>query len=160
MAYTLGDRLEALDLVIRDWAKQSNRLLKQRLIALGLDERRAAKRGYSRLRVQRVSKVTANAKFVQEKPLIESLGYSLRKKGIEVEAISFRFSRHGIFVEIGVGKNRPKRSSYTRPRPWLSEVLPGQIDELADQLGNAYADLVAQELVFEIRGIYATSVTI
>lgn len=157
---TLGDRLEAMDMAIRFWAAETKSILRQRLVALGLDERRAAKRGQSRLRKQLVSKVSNTAVLVKDQYLIESLGSSLRRSGLEVEKVSFSFARHGIFLEIGVGKNRRKGSGNEAPKQWIVTILPRQIEELGYILGDAYADVVAGEIAVDIPGVYSTTITI
>jgi hypothetical protein len=152
------DRLQEMDKAIRDWSKATKGHLRQRLIALDLDARRASKRGGSRLR--RKITITGKQVLVQDKFLIESLRASLKRRGLVVESVGFQFARHGIFLEIGVGKNRRKGSGKESPQEWIKPVLPKAIDELADILSNQYADIAAGELKISIPGIYSTKISI
>lgn len=155
-----SDRLEAFEQAIRFWARDTRAQLRQRLVALGLDERRTAQRGASRLRIQRLSKVTTAAKLVKEEYLIESLRYSLRRRGLEIEAISFSFARHGIFLEVGVGKNRKRGSGKENPKVWINHVLPSQVEDLAGIIGDGYADIISGEIAIDIPGVYSTTISV
>jgi len=153
-----ADRLIALEQVIKDWAKKTKGLLRQRLIALNLDERRAAKRGTSRLRAYTTR--TGTTVLVRDQYLIESLGSAVRRRGLEVEAVSISFARQGIYLEIGVGKNRKKGSGKESPKPWINVIIPSAVEELATVLSEEYADLAAGELKINIPGVYSTRITI
>lgn len=152
------DRLQEMDKAIRDWAKATKGHLRQRLIALGLDERRAIKRGSSRLRA--ATTITGSKVLVQDQHLIESLRSSLKRRGLVVESVGFQFARHGIFIEVGVGKNRRKGSGKESPQEWIKPVLPPAIEELATILSNEYADIAAGELKIVIPGIYSTKINL
>jgi len=81
-------------------------------------------------------------------PLKKSVAYRLLKNVDEVNAVRFTFQRHGIFFERGhAGKNR------VDPRPWLSAVLPSEIDELAGIVARGYADKLAGEISTLIPGV-------
>ncbi len=155
-----GDRLEAFNQALTFWAKETQDQLKQRLTGLGLDQRRTIQRGSSRLRTQRLSTVSNTRRLAREEYLIESLKFSIRRKGLEVESLGFSFARHGIFLEIGVGKNRHKGSGKENPQPWLVPVLARQEQELAAIIGDGYADLITGELNIVIPGIYSTRITL
>jgi len=152
------DRLQEMDKAIRDWAKDTKGKLRFRLIALGLDERRAIKRGGSRLRKATTS--TGRSALVGDQYLIESLRSSLKRRGRVVESVGFQFARHGIFVEVGVGKNRRKGSGKESPQEWIKPVLPGAIEELATILSDEYADIAAGELKIVVPGIYSTKISL
>ena len=148
-----GDRLESLDKEIRSWALLTKKQLLGKLTDMGLDDRTALARGVSRIRFKRTR--AGNSIVEKEKPLMKSVAFSLRRRDGEIERISFRFVRHGIFLEHGVGKGRPAGSSPAREHkaPWLSLVLPDAIEELADRLAEEYADIAIDELRFRIPGI-------
>lgn len=152
------DRLQEMDKAIRDWAKETKGRLRQRLVALDLDQRRAVKRGGSRLR--RKLTITGKSVLVQDKFLIESLRSSLKRRGLVVDSVGFQFARHGIFIEIGVGKNRRKGSGKETPQEWIKPILPGAVAELASILSDQYADIAAGELKISIPGIYSTNISI
>lgn len=153
-----ADRLIALEQVIRTWAKKTKGLLRQRLLALGLDERRAAKRGTSRLRAYTTK--SGSKVLIQDQYLIESLGSSIRRRGLEIESVNLSFARQGIYLEVGVGKNRKKGSGKESPKPWINVIIPSAVEELATVLSEEYADLVAGELKINIPGVYSTKITI
>ena len=61
-------------------------------------------------------------------------------------------------MEHGVGKHRPKGSpaaSRTK-QPWLSQIIPPSIEDLANILEEKYADIAAAELKLNIPGIITT----
>lgn len=87
--------------------------------------------------------------------LTKNLGYKLNKVRGEVSRLSFSFVRHGIFLERGVGKNRPVNSSAAKSsaKPWLEPVLKPAIEDLADSLAEFYSDEIADEIRFLVPGI-------
>jgi len=151
-------RLGELDKALQEWAKRTRGKLKHRLIAMGLDERRASKRGTSRLR--RLTSSSGKSTLAQDQYLIESIKSSIKRSGLLVERISFSFARHGIFVEVGVGKHRSKGSGRERPRPWINPGMNEAVEEIADILADQYADIAAGELKINIPGIYSTTISI
>jgi len=155
-----GDLLQAMNDEVGRWARGTASKMKQRLAAEGLDSRRAKQRGSSRLRIARSS--SGATKLVQEVPLIESIRSALKFDNQLLDSIAFRFSRHGIFLELGVGKNRPKGSSSASATatPWLAPTLNAEIETLADILANNYADIAAGEVRILIPGIFDTRITI
>ena len=155
-----GDRLEAFNQALSFWAKETRDQLKQRLTGLGLDQRRTIQRGSSRLRTASLSSTAGTKRLVRDEYLIESIKSSIRRSGLEVESVGFSFARHGIFLETGVGKNRPKGSGKENPQPWIAPVLDRQVQELAAIIGDGYADLITGELNIVIPGIYSTRITI
>lgn len=104
--------------------------------------------------------LSEQARVVGEVSLRKSLRSGTRRSQGEIERVYFRFARHGIFLEHGVGRGRPVGSAKAErlKRPWLSVVLPDEIDALADTLSEEYADVAANELRFLIPGIIDTRV--
>lgn len=90
-----------------------------------------------------------------DKPLKKGVSYKLKKFRGQIDSLGFSFVRHGIFLERGVGKNRPVNSAAAKAaaKPWLAPVLRPAVEELADNLAEFYADEVADELRFFIPGI-------
>ena len=136
----LADRLEALDAEVKAWGKVTRQKLIQRVLSLNLRER-ALLAGNKRLR--------------------DSIGYSLRRKDGDIEAIAFSFPRKGIFLERGVGRSRPAGSSEANAaaRPWLEPTIPPALDELARILSEEYADVAAAELRIIIPGVINTTIS-
>ncbi len=87
------------------------------------------------------------------KPLVPSVGAGLKKDFGQVTRINFRFARHGIFLEHGVGKGRRVRSANARPKPWLAPILDPAIDELADLIAKNYLDIAEGEIKFQVPGV-------
>lgn len=134
----LGDRLERMDQEIRAWAKLTRGELVKSVLSLNLHEQ---------IRFDGEDNVL--------KPLKKDIRYGLRKKQGDTEGVAFRFPRHGIFLERGVGKYRKANSSAANraARPWLYPVLDGAFDDLADLIEQGYGDIAASELRILIPGI-------
>lgn len=137
----LADRLEAMEKELRAWGQVTRRSLIQRVLSLNLRERGTLAEG--------------------EKRLKDSIGYSLRRKDGDVEAIAFSFPRKGIFLERGVGRSRPANSAAANAaaRPWIEPTLPPAIEELAKILSEEYADIAAAELRIIVPGVINTTIT-
>jgi hypothetical protein len=76
-----------------------------------------------------------------ELKLQDSIGSKVLKRGGEIEAVSFPFERHGVFVTRGVSRKHP----VTNPRDatdWISPVLEKNTPELADQITEINANNV------------------
>lgn len=129
----LGDRLEAMDREVKMWAALTRKALLFRLASMGLQERAS----------------------LEGPGLYKSLKSNLRKKDGDIEKVSFAFARHGIFIEQGVGKGRPRGSSSANQakQPWLVPELPDAVEKLADLLQEEYADIAAAEVRILIPGI-------
>jgi len=136
----LGDRFESLDKEVRAWARLTRKKLLFRVASLNLEER---------IRIEDKD----DEDYVP--PLKESIKSSVRKKQGDLESVAFKFVRHGIFLEHGVGRGRPKGSSKAKKaaKPWLSVVLPDATQELANIIEEEYADLIDSELRLMVPGI-------
>lgn len=134
MPERLGDRLEQLDKEIRAWANVTRKQLLFRLNTLNLKERQ---------------------RLANELALRESLRSRLRKKSGDLEAVSFAFARHGIFLERGVGRGRPAGSAKAEAnaKQWIKPILDPAVVALAELIENEFADIVQADLRFFIPGI-------
>lgn len=151
----LIDRLEDLDNEVKGWALDTKGQLRLKLRTLGVSNKIKLAKTVTRIKIRK-------NKFVKSDFLFGSVGYALRKKDQEIEAIAFRFARHGIFLEHGVGKNRPVGSGKAEnaKKPWLSPVLTPAVEALADRIAEKYADIAADEVRINIPGILTTNVKI
>lgn len=138
----LQEVLAAQEKAVREWGKMTTQQLKRYLLAAGVHDQ---------------VKVGQGSRSGQ---LYDSVGYALRKRDGEVEAISLKFQYYGIFLEHGVGKNRRKGTpaSKSAAKPWLSITIPGRIEILATMLAEATGDGIARELRFTVPGILDTRV--
>jgi len=136
----LADRLEALDNELRAWARVTRQSLIKAVLQLNLRER---------------------ALLAGEKRLKDSIGYSLRRKDGDVEAVAFSFPRKGIYLERGVGRNRPANSAAANQvaRPWIQPTIPPAIEALAHMISEEYADIATAELRILIPGIIDTKIS-
>jgi hypothetical protein len=148
----LGDRLEAMDALIDRWALGTKDNLLKTLSRFGIQDKLELAKVSTRLKKQQSK---AGSKVVPDPYLFRSLRYKLRKKEGEIESVGFGFSRHGIFLEHGVGKGRKVGSSAAvrSKKPWLSSVLPLATEILADVLASDYADIMLGTLKMQIPGI-------
>lgn len=138
---------ELRDQHVRDWAKLTVQALRMRLVALNMHERVA---------VGREAKAAA-----REKHLYNSIGYNLKAPKRELRSLSFVFVRHGIYVEHGVGRGRPRNSAAANKaaKPWLSFVLTdARIGDLADIIARYTADEGAVTLKLTVPGIINTTI--
>lgn len=151
----LIDRLEALDNEIKGWALDTRGQLRMKLRTLGVANKIKLAKTVTRIKI-------SNKRVEKSEFLFGSVRYSLRKKNQEIEAIAFRFARHGIFLEHGVGKGRPVGSGKAEKakKPWLSPVLKPAMEGLADRIAEKYADIAADEVKINIPGILTTNVKI
>jgi len=135
-------KYDSLNESAKEWAKNNATKMRRLVGSLVLRDKIA------------VYKAVKNAaKSDKYKPLEPSIGASLKRQFGVTNRINFRFSKQGIWLEHGVGKGRPVRSSAARPKPWLAPVLNPAIDELADIISSQYADIAAGEIKFQIPGI-------
>lgn len=135
----LGDRLEAFDKELMQQVRIGRKELLFKLASLGLKQQ---------------------ASLLGETSLRKSIRATKKRKHGEIERVGYSFERKGIFMEHGVGKHRKKGSAAAAKaaRPWLSEVMPGIVEKLADFIEEGYADIIAAELAINIPGVYKTKV--
>ncbi|MEM6771399.1 MAG: hypothetical protein AAF597_12530, partial [Bacteroidota bacterium] len=95
-----------------------------------------------------------------EKRLVDSVGYHSKRFLGEIDRVSLRFVRHGIFLEHGVGNGRLVYSPEANAaiKSWLYPVLPQATEDLADTIADRYADQVVFDIRLSIPGIINTTV--
>lgn len=63
-----------------------------------------------------------------------------------MEAIGFKFPRHGVFVEMGVFGGLTRKEAIAqgklRPQPWFNPVMESRMPDLIDGLAEKTGDLV------------------
>ena len=82
--------------------------------------------------------------------LKNKVGYVLRKRYGDLEAVSFKMPVHGIFREYGVGNGQPRdprtmKRAYRKKRTqsdWISYTMEKNADELADTAAQYVGDKV------------------
>lgn len=150
----LADRLDELNKAVRAWGALTRKQLLRRLAELGVREKVILAREAS-------YKKKVNLSIRGEDILMRSMKHGLKKQAGALDHAWFSFARQGIFIEHGVGKTRPVRSTQAleAAKPWLTVVLPHRVEELADLLTNHYADIAAAELRILIPGIIDTKIT-
>lgn len=155
----LADRLSELGKKARRWGTLTRKQMLRRLAELGLHDRVQVSKEVTRLRIVRSSSGKASLK--KEEFLMRSVRSGIRYQHGALDKVWFSFERHGIFLEHGVGKGRPVRSTQAlaAAKPWLSVILPHRIEELAEILSDEYADIAAEELRILIPGIIDTKIT-
>lgn len=124
-----------------EWAKLTRKKLALRVGSLTLKDKRAVQKS-----------AWHKAKNEDYKKLQISLGTNFKKDFGQIYRINFKFRRHGIFLERGVGYRRPV-SAPKSAKPWLAPVLDPAIEELADIITQRYADIIVGELKINIPGI-------
>ena len=127
---------------VRGWAKIQQKRLISRVVSLKLKDKVALKKSLNH-----------KANKDDYKPLVPSLGFGLKREFGVVARINFRFAKHGIYFEHGVGRGRPVRSAKAKPHPFLAPIINSGIDELADIISNGIADMAVGEIKFNIPGI-------
>jgi hypothetical protein len=143
--------LPLLNDAVRSWGSLSRNAMEYRLTALGIEERRAERKSFSRIRFQKDS--AGKSYLLREQPLLPSLKIGYKEFYGSINRISFKFARHGIFLEHGVGKGRKKGSGKETPKPWIEPVMQVEIPKLADILANQTAERVSGQLRFLVPGV-------
>lgn len=135
---------EQLNKDVSEWAKYQSQRMQRLVGSLTLKDKHA---------IQKAAWLKAKDK--NYKPLTPSIGHKVEvdKMDSRVSRINFRFAKHGIYLEHGVGRGRPVRSSAANPKPWLNPILDPAIDVLADLIQKNYADIAAGQIKFFIPGI-------
>lgn len=131
-----------------EWAKITRKKLALRIGSLTLKDRRAIQKS-----------AWHKAKNEDYKKLQISLGTNFKRDFGQIYRINFKFRRHGIFMERGVGRHRPV-SAPKSAKPWLEPILNPAIDELADIITQRYADIIVGELKINIPGIISRRVRV
>jgi hypothetical protein len=134
----LGDRLDELDKALTQFNRDTRAQLRARLELLGLK-----------------AQVERRASASLQQRLHDSVGAAKRKRSGSIDGVNISFVRHGIFVERGVGKNRPvgSDSANAAKKEWLFPILSGRVEALADLLEQHYADVAAEQVRLLIPGI-------
>lgn len=129
--------VEEEEKAVREWARVTSREAKRYILALGVHD------------------TIKIAQGIRSGELHKSIGYALKKDSGVTIGVSIKFARHGIFVERGVGKNRPKNSTAANKakKPWLSVTIPARIGILADMVAENTADAAVVALRFQIPGV-------
>lgn len=87
--------------------------------------------------------------------LYRFLRYKLNYDSGDVDRISFRIQRYGIFVEKGVGRGHKitdvkaagaSIANRRKPKPWFSEAIDPRLEKLADMVASAKANQVVNAL--------------
>lgn len=127
---------------VKQWGKIQQKRLITRVVSLQLKDKVALRK--------RVANKNNDPEY---KPLAGSIGFGVKKEFGLANRINFRFAKHGIYFEHGVGRGRPVRSPQATPNPFLAPILNSSLDELADIVAEQYADHAADEIKFSIPGI-------
>lgn len=134
---------------VSGWAKYQSQKMRRQVGALTLKDKHAL---YKSTRQK-----ATNPDYKQ---LEKSIGAGIDRKYGQVSRINFRFARHGIFLEHGVGRGRPVRSGAANPKPWIKPILDPALAELADLIEKNYADIAGGELKLNIPGIISRRIEI
>jgi hypothetical protein len=137
-------RSEQFNAEVRGWGQNTRTALLFQIARLNLRQRAA---------LSRIQKAEAKAAGKSPEPPMTTTAVKFKENFGEINVVRFTFPRHGVFVEHGVGRGRPVRSSKARPRPWLSIVIPGQVERLADIVQRLYADRAVGQIRALIPGI-------
>jgi hypothetical protein len=133
---------------IRSWGKLTRNTMEYRLAALGINER-----GSARKEIRSFKNKSGEAYELREATLRQSLRVKYGEFYGDINRIAFRFSRHGIFLERGVGKGRKKGSGKEQPRKWIEPTIAVEVEKLADIVANRDADRVVGQLRFLVPGV-------
>jgi len=135
------ERAGLAEKAVRLWARQTTKELQFELARMGLKGAIGA---------------------VRDDRLISSLRSGTRKRSGQLESAWITFNRHGIFLQRGVGKNRPVKSQAAAlaAKPWITNVLPAAVERLADMVAENYADELSGNLRILIPGVINTRVKI
>lgn len=111
---------------VRDWASGAHKALEGEMDSLGIEHRDNSP-----------SPVASR----------DALKHFTSSKFGLVSAVSFKFPRHMVFVQKGVGKGRAKGSGKERPKDWFNGPMAKLVEDLADKVADETADLVVGKLM-------------
>ena len=110
-------------------------------------------RGWARQTRRDLRNAVLQAGAVHTGELSRSVRYGARRSFGVIHSLSFKFPRHGIFVEKGVGKGWPitgrtaMNSVKARiAKPWFNPVIDANIGKLADKLAGHSADIATENI--------------
>lgn len=76
--------------------------------------------------------------------LLKNLRYSRRIRNGEIEGTGFKFLRHGVFFQKGVGKGqRQGQTGKRKPKDWFNKEIEN-IDDLANMVTKYRADIAVK----------------
>lgn len=76
----------------------------------------------------------------------------------DIIRVSFPFSKHGIFQELGVGRFRKKGSSKEKPMPWIEPTFNHQVPILADLLADEAIKTIGIAIKIKVNGIFEAEI--
>ena len=135
---------------IKEWSRLTLSAFEFKLIALGINDRALAR---SALKKRKATFIPKKPGDKLEKPLAASLRMAYKTQLGLINRVKIKFTRHGVYLEQGVGRNRKKGSGKEKPKKWLNPVLTIEVPKLADRIVDKYSDIIADQLTFYIPGI-------
>lgn len=145
--------MRALEKDLRIFAAETKNELRAQLATMGLKQQADAIGASSRLRIS--TSASGEKRLKKDPKLYDSVAAGLKKSYGEIERINISFARHGIFIEHGVGKNRPVGTPPARQaaQVWLKNVLDRRLETLADLLEEKYAGIAMNQIRLLVPGI-------
>ena len=71
----------------------------------------------------------------------------------QVEAVGFKFPRHGVFVEMGVYGGFSRDEKTFPATPWFNEVIDDNLDELTEGVSGVYSEAVINASRLKIKNV-------
>ena len=87
-------------------------------------------------------------------PLRNRVGVRFHQSLGSIDRIMWKFRRHGIFQERGVGRGRGIGSGKEKPHLWLEQTLSAQVPMLADVLSEAAFQAFVPVIRIKVPGIF------
>lgn len=81
--------------------------------------------------------------------LRKSLTTSVKTSRDLPKSVQFKFVRHGVFFQKGVGRGRGINSGRTRPRDWFNSVVSVEVEALAQITAENMAELATQKMLIQ-----------
>ncbi len=97
-------------------------------------------------------------KFSGKQDSLQNITLKVRKTNGIATRITFPFSKHGIYVKLGVGNGTPIAMAGTgatnrKPKNWITErLLDSKVKELADRIEPYYFGAAVRVFNREIKG--------